>query len=144
MSQGGSQFGGPGVKDLQKQISEAKKPLCSTEDFGSAVKKQGDIDLEIERKMDCLRVKENGQISFTAAPEPTSDALGNVDNPSEINYAQSMDLDDFINIHDKQFTLHELLSLLQSTFPQHKLFVLRIINNMLLEGCAAESGGEEE
>lgn len=115
-----------GLGELQKQIAEAKKPLGSGEDFGKAVKRQNDIDNEIEEKMDCLRVSESGRITFSSAPQASEDA-----EMTEINYAESMDLDDFINIHDKQFSLREILALLQSTYPQHKIFVLRMINNML-------------
>lgn len=117
-----------GITELQKKLVESRqKPLSSEEDFSAAVKKQHDIDNEIETKIDYWRVTESGMMSFTSAPKP-----GDMDEEStEINYAESLDLDEFMNIHDKYFSLHELLALLQSTYPQHKIFALRIINNFL-------------
>jgi len=71
-----------------------------------------------------ISIDRNGLISSASTPQQSSD--DNVEQ-FEINYAQTMDLDEFINVENKRFTLKEIENLLSSTSHYHKLYALRIL-----------------
>ena len=74
-----------------------------------------------------MRINKDGLITF----DETNDKSDENQEGFEINYAESLDLDEFVQIGDKAFSIKELENLLGSTSHYHKLYALRLIKTCL-------------
>ena len=99
--------------------------MTSTEDIGKAVQDQYVKDTHERAKVDSFRINKDGLISFTDSISDTTEQS------FEINYAEQLGIDDFLQISDKLFSIKELENLLGSTSHYHKLYALRLIKTCL-------------
>ena len=99
--------------------------MSSTEDIGKAVQDQYVKDTHERAKVDSFRINQDGIISFSDTTETSTEQS------FEINYAEQLDIEDFLQISDKLFSIKELENLLGSTSHYHKLYALRLIRTCL-------------
>ena len=99
------------IKSLEKyenkivKEEDLDKPLTGNEDIGKAVTEQYQKDEMEKRRVDSFRINKDGEIMF--------DEGGEQPEATEINYTETLELDQFLQIDQKLFSVKEIENLLR-------------------------------